>query len=181
MADHGDFAGLNAVLLKALPYLLAAGLAFAALFGAYTHGVTVTDNKWKAANADQALLKAKGLAAETGKARTTEQGWQQNSNQVGKDARVQIAAAAADGIVADAAGDGVRDAAIKLAAAAGNVSCDTGAIERGAAATRAAMVLSELFQRADKRAGELAKAFDQSRIAAMACEASYDAIAKSID
>uniref|UniRef100_UPI000F07A52C DUF2514 family protein n=1 Tax=Pseudomonas viridiflava TaxID=33069 RepID=UPI000F07A52C len=53
------------------------------------------------------------------------------------------------------------------------VSCDTGAAERGASATRAAMVLSELFQRADRRAGELAKAYDQARIAGLACEASH--------
>ncbi len=143
---------MNAALLKALPYLVAAGLALAALLGAYTHGVTVTDNKWKAANADQALLQAKGLAAETGKARATEQDWQQNSNQVGKDAQAKSAAAAADGATADAASDGVRSAATKLAADVGNVSCDTGAIQRGAAATRAAGVLSDMLGRADQRA-----------------------------
>ncbi len=155
------------------PYALAVALVFAALFGAYSHGVTVTDNKWKAANADQALLQAKGLAAETAAARATEQGWQRQTNQVGTDARAQSAVAAADGVAADAAGDGVRDAANKLAASVGSVSCDTGAAERGASATRAAMVLSELFQRADRRAGELAKAYDQARIAGLACEASH--------
>ncbi|WP_371857404.1 DUF2514 family protein [Pseudomonas sp. Irchel s3b2] len=39
--------------------------------------------------------------------------------------------------------------------------------------TRAAMVLSDLFRRADKRAQELAAAYDRSRIAGLACERSY--------
>jgi len=37
-------------------------------------------------------------------------------------------------------------------------------------------VLSELFQRADKRAGELAAAYDRARIAGQACERSYDSM-----
>lgn len=168
-------AGVGLIALqRLLPYALAVALVFAALYGAYSHGVNVTKNEWKAAVADQALLQAKDLAAKTASARATEQGWQTKTNQVGKDARAQSAAAAADGVVADAAGDGVRDAANKLAASVGNVSCDTGAAERGASASRAAMVLSELFQRADRRAGELAKAYDQARIAGLTCERQYD-------
>jgi hypothetical protein len=42
------------------------------------------------------------------------------------------------------------------------------------------MVLSNLLQRADKRAGELAAAYDRSRIAGLACERSYDGV-KSAD
>ena len=52
----------------------------------------------------------------------------------------------------------------------------TAAVARGQAATRAAMVLSDLFARADARAGELAKAYDRARIAGLACEASYNAL-----
>lgn len=39
-----------------------------------------------------------------------------------------------------------------------------------ASATRAAMVVSKLLERADARAGDLAKAYDRSRIAGQACE-----------
>jgi len=53
---------------------------------------------------------------------------------------------------------------------------DTGVAQRGASATRAAMVLSELFERADKRAGELAVAYDRARIAGLACERSYQSL-----
>lgn len=79
---------------------------------------------------------------------------------------------------ADAAGQRLRSDAKQFAA---TVSCpgpDTTAVARGQAATRAAMVLSDLFARADARAGELAKAYDQARIAGQACEASYNALIK---
>ncbi|WP_264083798.1 DUF2514 domain-containing protein [Pseudomonas khavaziana] len=36
------------------------------------------------------------------------------------------------------------------------------------------MVLSDLFQRADKGAGELTAAYDRARRAGLACERSYD-------
>ncbi|MGH2435332.1 MAG: DUF2514 family protein, partial [Pseudomonas sp.] len=52
----------------------------------------------------------------------------------------------------------------------------TAAVARGQAATRAAMVLSDLLARADERAGELAKAYDRARIAGQLCEASYNAL-----
>jgi len=40
------------------------------------------------------------------------------------------------------------------------------------------MVLSDLFQRTDKRAGELAAAYDRSCIAGLACEVAYTALSK---
>lgn len=77
---------------------------------------------------------------------------------------------------ADAAGQRLRDEAGKLAATVSCPGTDTAAVARGQAATRAAMVLSELRDRADARAGELAKAYDRARIAGLACEASYNAL-----
>ncbi|MBO0368269.1 DUF2514 domain-containing protein [Pseudomonas putida] len=77
---------------------------------------------------------------------------------------------------ADAAGQRLRDEAGKLAATVSCAGTDTAAIARGQAATRAAMVLSDLLARADARAGELAKAYDRARIAGLACEASYNAL-----
>jgi len=77
---------------------------------------------------------------------------------------------------ADAAGQRLRDEAGKLAATISCPGTDTAAVARGQAATRAAMVLSELRDRADARAGELAKAYDRARIAGLACEASYNAL-----
>jgi hypothetical protein len=41
------------------------------------------------------------------------------------------------------------------------------------------MVLSDLLARADARAGELAKAYDQARIAGEQCQREYDALLPS--
>lgn len=148
----------------------------AILYGAYHHGESVADARWQLKWADQQTLQAKGLAAATTENRTEEQRRQTAVNQVGNDARQQQAVATADAVSADAAGDRVRDQAGKLAAGASCTPFDSGAAERGASATRAAMVLSDLFQRADKRAGELARSYDAARIAGLTCEQSYEAL-----
>ena len=79
---------------------------------------------------------------------------------------------------ADAAGKRLRSEAIKLSATVSCSGSDPSAIARGATATRAAMVLSDLLARADQRAGELAKAYDQARLAGLTCETSYNALIK---
>ncbi|MHB0783084.1 DUF2514 domain-containing protein [Pseudomonas alloputida] len=79
---------------------------------------------------------------------------------------------------ADAAGQRLRSESTRFAAAVSCPGPDTAAVARGQAATRAALVLSDLLARADARAGELAKAYDQARIAGELCEASYNALIK---
>ncbi len=160
--------------MKALPWkavgLLLILLALAgALYGAYLHGVTVTDLAWKAKWAEEVSTQSEAVATTTTEYRTEEQRRQKAANQVANDARQEQTAALTDAAVADAAGDRLRVEAGKLAATASCVPGDTGAAERGKAATRAAMVLSDLLGRADARAGELAKAYDESRVAGLAC------------
>ncbi|OSN39578.1 DUF2514 domain-containing protein [Pseudomonas syringae] len=150
-----------------------------ALYGAYRHGVTVTDLAWQAKWAEQSKVQSEAVATTTTEYRTEEQRRQKAANQVANDARQEQTAALTDAAVADAAGDRLRVEAGKLAAATSFAPVDTGATERGKAATRAAMVLSELLGRADARAGELAKAYDQSRIAGLACERSYKSLITS--
>lgn len=77
---------------------------------------------------------------------------------------------------ADAVGQRLQHDGAELAATVSCPGTDTASIARGQAATRAAMVLSELRDRADARAGELAKAYDQARIAGQLCERSYNAL-----
>jgi hypothetical protein len=148
----------------------------AALYSTYCRGESASDLRWQAKWADQQTLQAKGLAAAATENRTEEQRRQTAVNQVGNDARQQQAVATDNGVSADAAGERVREQAGKLAASASCTAGDSGAAERGKAATRAAMVLSDLFQRADKRAGELAKAYDSARIAGLACDVVYDGL-----
>ena len=106
-------------------------------------------------------------------ARKEEQRRQTAVNKEADDAREQNKAAAVDAGAADAVGDRLRVEVDKFAA---HACGDPGVTQRGASATRAAMVLSDLLQRADKRAGELAVAYDRARIAGLVCERSYDAV-----
>jgi len=154
--------------------LLLVGLCGAALYAAYSHGVTVTnaarDAEWSQAVATQKTELARAVQA----VRDEEQRLQREANQVGIDAREKNAAADADGRGLDAAGDRLHASAGKLAACAAACSTDTGSANRGASATRAALVLSQLLERADARAGDLAKANDRARIAGLACEKVYE-------
>ena len=106
-------------------------------------------------------------------ARQEEQRRQASVNKEASDAREQNKAATVDAGTADAAGDRLHIEAGKYAATACGAP---GSAQRGASATRAAMVLSDLLQRADKRAGELAAAYDLARIAGQTCERAYDSI-----
>lgn len=132
---------------------------------------------WRYGERLASLEKAQVLAiAEAGNvARQEEQRRQEAVNKEASNAREQNKAAAVDAGAADAAGERLHADASKFAATACG---DTGVAQRGASATRAAMVLSDLFQRADKRAGELAVAYDRARIAGLACERSYRALDK---
>ncbi|MDB5995282.1 MAG: hypothetical protein JWP42_2418 [Pseudomonas sp.] len=143
---------------------------------AYSHGESAADLRSQAKWDDQQTLQAKGLAAAATENRTEEQRRQTAVNQVMSDARKQQVAASNDGAGADAIGERVREQAGRLASNASCTAGDTGVAERGKAASRAAMVLSDLFQRVDKRAGELAKAYDSARIAGLACEMAYDGL-----
>lgn len=152
------------------------GLGATALYGAYRHGATVThaarDTQWAQAVAAQQVEQVRAVQA----ARDDEQRFQREANQVGIDARKEIAAANADAVGLDASGDRLRIQAGTLAANAGTCASTAGAADRGPSAARAALVLSQLLERADARAGDLAKAYDRARIAGEACERAYDVI-----
>lgn len=149
-------------------------LVGAVLYGIYQHGFDSADKAWKAKWADQQVLQAKAFATSVAVNRIEEQRRQTAFNQAGSDAQEQNQIAAFDAAGADAVGQRLYIASTQLATGAGKCTGDPGVAERSASATRAAMVLSDLFQRADKRAGELAKAYDQARIAGLACEAASD-------
>ena len=138
-------------------------------------GVTWQVQDWRYGIQLAAIGEANAIAMkEAGdEARSEEQRRQAAVNKEASDARLQSKAAAVDAGAADAAGDRLHVEAGKFAAAACG---DSGASQRGASATRAAMVLSDLLQRADKRAGELAAAYDRARIAGLTCERTYQSV-----
>ncbi|MEE5068665.1 DUF2514 domain-containing protein [Pseudomonas alliivorans] len=168
--------GLYARVGGALLILLAVA---GALYGAYRHGVTVTDLAWQAKWAKEVSTQSQAVVTTTTEYRTEEQRRQKAANQVANDARKEQTVALADAAGADAAGDRLRSEAGKLAASASCVPGDPGIAERGKNATRAAMVLSDLLSRADARAGDLARYADRLTVSLQACEASYGSLSAS--
>ncbi|WP_054886639.1 DUF2514 domain-containing protein [Pseudomonas sp. NBRC 111130] len=148
----------------------------ASYWGVYQHGRSV--ERAEAATATAKRDSGDRLAEIIGErgARQEEQRRAQAQEEARAHAQEQRTTADAGAAGADAAGQRLRDEAGKLAATVSCPGADTAAVARGQAATRAAMVLSDLLTRADARAGELAKAYDRARIAGQLCEASYNAL-----
>jgi hypothetical protein len=168
--------------LRILPYIAAVLLVAVALFGAYHHGVTVTDSKWQAEwnarDTRDAQAKANNEAAE----RTKEQAYQQSINKAVQDGQRIIDQATADAVAARTSADSLRGAADAIAArlaaseASGN-SCNAAASK---AASRAAMVLADVLKRIDQRAGDLAADADQSRSRGVTCEVAYTSLIQGV-
>jgi hypothetical protein len=161
--------------------LAALGLAFGALFGAYHHGVTVTDEKWQTKWSDRDTQDAEARARNEAAARTKEQAYQQSINKAVQDGQRIIDQATADAAAARASADGVQLAAASLArrlaaSEAGGNSCTAASSK---AAARAAAVLADVFKRADQRAGDLAAIADQARTRGVTCEQAYDGLIRS--
>lgn len=171
---------MNPLLLRILPYIAAVLLVLGALYGAYHHGVSVTDAKWLSAwHQRDADDKAAALENET-RERAKEQARQLSINKAIQDGQRTIDQATADAAAARASADSLRGAADDLAArlavseASGN-SCTAAASK---AATRAALVLADVLKRADQRAGDLATVADQARARGLTCEQAFDSLSK---
>lgn len=162
------------------PYLALLLLVGAGLFGAYHHGVTVTDSKWKAEWNARDTRDAEAKATNEAAQRTKEQAYQQSINKAVQDGQRLIDQATADASTARASADSLRGAADNLAArlAASEAGSNSCAAAASKAATRAAMVLADVLKRADQRAGDLAEIADQARARGVTCEMAYDGIAK---
>ncbi|MGE8045450.1 DUF2514 domain-containing protein [Pseudomonas monteilii] len=151
-------------------------LVLASCWGAYRQGLSVARTEAQAAWAQR---DSSDRLAETQGQRQARQEEQRRA-QAQEEARVhahehhQVADAGAAG--AAAAGQRLQHAAVQLAASVRCPGADPAAVARGQAATRAALVLSDLLARADARAGELANAYDQARIAGLQCAQEYDGL-----
>ncbi|WP_324041374.1 DUF2514 domain-containing protein [Aeromonas caviae] len=161
---------------RALPYLLAIAIALCALWGAYRHGVDITDTAWQSKWDKQSLELAEAKAKAIERVREEEQRMQSAIDKVRQHAEQQIARAEADATDADAAADRVRHAAERLAARANQCASHTGAAQPGETARQPAVVLADLLSRADARAGELARAYDRARASGLACERAYHSL-----
>lgn len=171
---------MNLIWLRVLPCIAALTLVDGLLFGAYHHGVTVTDEKWQAEWNARDTQDAEARALNEAAERTREQAYQQSINKAVQDGQRIIDQATADAVTARASADGVQFAADNLArrlaaSEASGHSCTAAASQ---AAARAAAVLADVFKRADQRAGDLAAAADQARIRGLTCEQAYDGLGR---
>lgn len=161
---------------RALPYLVALAIALCALWGAYRHGVDVTDTAWQGKWDKQALELATAKAKAIELVREEEQRRQAAIDGVRQHAEQQIARAEADAAAADAAADSLREQAKRLAARASQCTSHPTATQSGKATAQPSVVLADVLGRADERAGQLAAAYDRARAAGLTCEAAYDAL-----
>src|SRR5437870_5253680 len=101
--------------LRILPYIAALALVAGALFGAYHHGVTVTDSTWQAQWNARDTRDAEAKAANGAAEREKEQARQQAINKVVQDGQHIIDQATADAAAARASADSLRGEADDLA------------------------------------------------------------------
>lgn len=156
--------------------VLALLLVVASYWGAYQHGRSV--ERAEAATASAQRDSGDRLAEVLGErsAREEEQRRAQAKEEARAHAREEHQVADAGDASADAAGQRLQHDAANFAATVRCPGPDTAAIDRGQAATRAAMVLSDLLSRSVETNRDLAKAYDRARIAGQQCEAEYDAL-----
>jgi hypothetical protein len=167
---------LKTPLLWALGLGLAAALATAGI--ERTRGASARTD---AARARQELAEYRATAAESGRLaeraqRTLEQIWRTRVDGVIQDGQQQIAAARADADRADDAARQLQQQLTTYRAAVRAASAAPIAAEGGASAAVPLDLLSDLFGRADSRAGDLARIADERGTAGTICEQHADAV-----
>lgn len=162
-----------ALFRRAIPYLLAIGIVLGCLWGAYRHGVSVTDTAWELKWNERAKDLADAKATALALVREEEHRRQTSIDEVRQHAEQQIARAEADAAAASAVAAGVHEQARRLAERASQCASHPAAAQPGSTVGQPAVVLAELLSRADARAGELAAAYDRARASGLACERAY--------
>lgn len=109
-------------------------------------------------------------------ARAEEQRRLNESQQVQAHAKQALDQAQSDAAASATASGQLRDQLAKLQLRIGGGPGHPPTSSGGASATRAALLLSQLLERANNRAAELAGTADQSRIRGSTCERLYDSL-----
>lgn len=162
-----------------LKYIIGAMVFGGALWLSYNHGVEVERTRSEAAwnkQAEELSNKNLELLQQVADLRQKQQ---TTLDKVAEDAEKKIALAESAANAADAAHDSVQQQAARLATKLADCNASASA-ERSKATAASAMVLAELFRRADQRAGELGRAYDKARVAGLTCEKSYQALLETV-
>lgn len=166
-----------------LKKMIAIALGIGLLIGSTSGAIGAWHLRSVAADRDMAKAEAAALTlrhtfdvaviAAQEDARTEERKRQDAANKIAGEARKDVQQINETAAVVDGVTGGLQHAASVYASSA---SCDPGVARRGEAATRAAMVLSDLFGQCTAAATRLAKSADLSRVAGTACEKFGDAL-----
>lgn len=153
-------------------------LLLASYVGAYNYGIYVQGLRADAKASAQKTTNAEASTKEVVAERQTEQAAQAVVN----GETLNAGLAQGDLLLALAVANGTADRLQReLAATRDNLSGKgsyTSLAERSASATKAAMVLSDLYGSCQRRLTEIAGAFDQSHSRGTSCSTTYDAVSK---
>ncbi len=158
------------------------GLLLLAIWGfshiRYQAGYQAADLAWQLKDRKRQKEDAEALAARQAYERAEEKRRQDEATNAAKKADEQLAAARADAAVAKSAGDGLRATITDLKRQL--ATSKTGELSAIAAASAArantAILLANVLESADKRAGELAEYADRARIKGLQCENTYKGV-----
>lgn len=163
---------------KLFPYLLAIGLAFSALFGAYWYGGSVEKTKWEVKEARRNTADTAARLAAEANARELELSYNLANQKVTADGQQQIDSIKALLDSANAKSNSVQQRAdqlaSKLASSSRSLNSCTAAASKTAADT--ARILADVFSMADSAAGVLVEAVEQARTRGLICERAYDSL-----
>jgi len=140
------------------------------------------DARMETAKSDKALADYRLELSErdrraAAQARTEEQRRQAVADEEGEDARKKLEVAQGRTAAAESAADGLRGQIARLRDGH-RATCDTIAAQQREAGTSAVVVLGGLLEESDRMAGSCAAALERSRIAGLACEATYNGLTK---
>jgi hypothetical protein len=165
---------------KVIVCLMLAAVVWGFSHWRYSAGYGDANQHWREEWAQRDARDATALAKRQAEARAEEQRRQGEIDAIRKQASQQLAGVQADADRARAASRGLHDRADKLARqlADREHACGAGASARSEAETSDAVLLADLFRRADDRAGQLARDADEARVRGLACEAAYRGLVK---
>jgi len=151
------------------------GIVAATFAAGFVAGQKVSDNSWQAKWANAELDAATAQLDAVNAAVLQYKNRIQSLEAISRETNKQLDTVKNDAAIADSAANSLQqqiDNYVRRGSGSATSSCSI--TERAAAATRE-LLLAELLKRADRRAGELAKTADESRIRGLACEAEYAA------
>ncbi|WP_223271336.1 DUF2514 family protein [Buttiauxella sp. B2] len=144
----------------------------------YQVGYLAADSAWQLKEEKRQKNDALALVSRQRQEREKERQRQDEAIKAAKEADRQIAAARTDAADAKSAGDSLRHTldTIRKQLAGSETGRLSAIAEAGAARAETGILLANLLESADKRAGELAEYADGARIAGLTCEKTYKAV-----